>query len=159
MFCILLLVILQTFQIDIFDFDMHAAVNNIWQTLHFFQIFRLFIGFLCFSIPLTFISNAKFGTVFKNGSLITHHGKHYFANIFSEYFTPVNIRAFSKQGEVVGLILICFNERILESNTDYTGSLTSGGGSMRLPLKSYFDGLQNLLRNLLGAFINETYLL
>ena len=79
--------------------------------------------------------------------------------MFSEYFTLVNIRAFSKQGEVVGLILICFNERILESNTDYTGSLTSGGGSMRLALKSYFDGLQNLLRNLLGAFINETYLL
>ena len=60
---------------------------------------------------------------------------------------------------MVGLILICFNERILESNTDYRGSLTSGGGSMRLALKSYFDGLQNLLRNLLGAFINETYLL
>ena len=49
--------------------------------------------------------------MFKNASLITHHGKH-IVDIFSECFTLVNIRAFSKQGEVVGLI--CFNERILE---------------------------------------------
>ena len=125
----------------------------------FFSNFLLIHWFSLFFYSFNVYNNAKFGTVFKNGSPITHRGKHYFANIFSEYFTLVNIRAFSKQGEVVGLILICFNERILESNTDYTGSLTSGGKSMRLALKSYFDGLQNLLRNLLGAFINETYLL